>query len=230
VEKNNMDTNEIIKQRIKVLPSDIKEAIKNADLPIKFDKISNKHGLHIDQSGALQTETLLVMIGLETTDNYVSNIQKALDISRSEAYSIADDINKEIFNSIRESLQSMQDDFVDEAAEVEEEVVPVTPSMITPSTPVTVVSQKPTAYPKDSIEKVGGFTIETPKPVTTPYKETNISKESILKSIEDAEVNMVDHLLTAPVSSTQTVEKQKVVEEKRPPKKEYATDPYREQI
>jgi cell division protein ZapA (FtsZ GTPase activity inhibitor) len=271
-----MDTNEIIKQRFEVLPQDIKDAITKTDLAGKFDSIANKHGLHIDQNGLLQTETLLVMIGLETTEDYIDNVQKALNISKSETLSIADDVNKEIFNGIRQSLQTMQDEFMEAEKEMgdQTDIEPKqniqtntpnpnqtkkplvgAPSMITPTTPFSIISQKPSPEDIQSqytkidhapIEQAGGFVIDVEPRKVEMRKEEVINKETILKGIEDkesgtdqmgSEMNMIDSLLFSPVSSTQKVESLSSPEEEtvqansaKAIEKGYSTDPYREQM
>ena|SRR3989344_5120762 len=199
-----MDIQEIIKQRYQELPEDIKRAIKSADLATKFSNITNKHSLHIDQNGALQTETILVMLGLEPTEDYVENVQRNVEVSRTEALSIAEDVNNEILDPIKTSLRSFQ-----EQSESEETPITETPS-----------------YTNSSLEKAGQFTIEKPpaSSSSTLYKDENISKEAILKGIEDPAISMIDHLLTTPVANTVKIEEKKIE------KKVYTADPYREQI
>lgn len=114
-----MDTQQIIKDRLQVIPEDIRTAIKSVDLAGKFEEIANKHGLHIDQNGNLQTETLLVMIGLEPTKDFVDNIHKELEVSMQEAQSIANDVNDQIFKNIRLSLRKMSEEAGEEYIEID---------------------------------------------------------------------------------------------------------------
>ncbi|MES3031448.1 MAG: hypothetical protein V4697_03490 [Patescibacteria group bacterium] len=224
-----MDRESIIKEKFQQLPEDIKAAIKSNDLAAKFDAISERHGLHVDQSGSLQTETLLVMLGIEDSDAYVDNIRKELDISQNEAESIAQDVNQEIFKGIRTSLRTMEETN-------EEEVVEETPEPITPPS-------IPTPTPDiSSIEKAGQFTLEKPEPIpaSVQYNEVPLNREAILKGIESDAEPMMDHLLTAPVVSPQKVEVKvpenlpTVGEANAAPKppaekpKPYTADPYRE--
>ncbi|MDO8430480.1 MAG: hypothetical protein Q7S72_00610 [Candidatus Taylorbacteria bacterium] len=230
-----MDTQQIIKEILKILPEKIKQAIKNTDLASKFDMIAGKHGLHLDQNNTLQTETLLVMIGLEPTKDFVGNLEKNLEVSRNEALSLVDDINKEIFYSIRETLEEIQS--VDE--ETPQPPTPVPPPPI-PRPPLSnpapsiqtpyknpINATPPPTIVRPTLEQAGRFTIEKP-PVGMGGSQynTNINKENVLKGIEDKETKMIDHLLTTPVNSTQKVEVQKPVVENKP----YSTDPYREEL
>ncbi len=198
-----MNSEQIIKETLKTLPSDIRQAIANTDLAGEFKKIAEKHGLLLDQNGSLQTETLLVMIGLRPSSDFVDNLKKNLDISRNEATSIAEDVNKEIFYSIRQSLQQIQLEEHKED-EVEREV-------------------QPTLHTED-IEKAGKFTLENPPVGTTQYNEKKIDKEALLNKIQDPEIITADHLLTTPIAETLKVEEKKVES------KSYTSDPYRESI
>lgn len=230
-----MDTQDIIKNRLSQLPEDIQRAIKDGDLASKFDSVAEKNNLKIDQNGNLQTETLLVMLGLESNSDYIDNVQKSLEISRSEAINITKDVNELILSPIRDSLRAIQEVHSELEAQPPENVV--TPSPIpTPPTPPTPIT----------LEQAGQFTIE-PKPVPSTsnlYRDNGLNREDILKSIEDAQmpkpaepvqeskVNLVDHLLTTPKVNVQKVEEKQVVVDKKPDQapKSYAADPYREQI
>jgi hypothetical protein len=103
------NTEQIIKEQLVKLPEDVRKAISSVDLRDKIKKIAEKHHLHIDQAGDLETETVLVMLGLEPTDDYKRNIKKALQISDTPAHAITFDVNKEIFMPIRESLKKAQE-------------------------------------------------------------------------------------------------------------------------
>ncbi len=217
INKNNMDTQQIIKERINELPDDIRTAIASTNLASKFDSIANKHNLHIDQNGALQTETLLVMIGLESTDDFLENVRKALEISSDEAYNIAKDVNTEILDNVRDSLRKIQSQAESESQNqtpVEEEVAAVEPTLNKEETVA-------------SIEHAGDFKIENTQPQSSSpqYKETDINREALLKGIEDAPVPLVDHLLTTPISNEKVVEVKDVTDTKAD-----ALDPYREKI
>lgn len=235
-----MDNNiqKIIEERFGQLPVDIQKAIASNDLAQKFTAIANKNSLHIDQNGALQNETLLVMLGIEPAKDYVGNLERELEVSRVQAQSIAEDINKEIFMSIRQSLQKIQAE--NEAAEEiqieEKKAQPPTPqTQPTPSKPLT------------PLEKAGGFEIIKDRPVSASpqYNDTNLNKAKILDGIENPpttpRVSIVDHLLANPVSSTNTTATQTPKAEPIAPQKSAApatpaptspksADPYRESI
>ncbi len=100
----------IIEPRLKNLPEDIKSAILKEDIGGRLAEISKKHSLHIDQSAILENETLMILVGLESSEEYLSNLMKGLRLSHEKAAEIVADVNKTIFADIRSSLQKMAED------------------------------------------------------------------------------------------------------------------------
>lgn len=219
-----MDIEQIIKERYQELPTDIQRAIQSNDLAGKFDLIAQKHNLHVDQNGSLQTETVLVMLGLESSKKYVSNLERELEIPHDKALAISEDVNREILMSIRDSLRKMEE-------EQEKEEVPQPEN----------INKEQTL---STIEQVGQFTLERNPQSTSPqYKEQGISKEALLTHIEDKEdhrpITLTDHLLSNPVMNPEKKVEARVevvpkVEVKKdmpvPEVKKYGADPYREPL
>lgn len=231
-----MNIDEIIKERYKELPADIKEAIANTDLASKFDAIAKKHGLHIDQNGSLQTETILVMIGLESTEDYVDNIKKALDISRVQAIEIAKDINSEILDSIRVSIRQIQEreEGIENTETINNQVEINNKKTFPPATET--INHEDSKKMISSIEKAGDFTVEEHHQSSSPqYSETNIDRDKLLKHIENDHIPLVDHLLTTPTNNSAPIEmpteiKKEDTKTETQPSKGYQVDPYREQM
>jgi hypothetical protein len=206
----------IIKSRLAELPPELQKAITAADLPMKFDGISKKFGLRIDQSGYLQTETLLVMLGLEKAGDFMQNLVTNGELTRPLAKAIADEVNNQIFSSIRSSLREMES-----------------------------VQEEETAGDNETdLEKAGNLVVE--RPVADQTSSDSMDKANILNSIEntDAQPNMpinmlepmvitqpapsplVSRLMTAPVTSTNETVEKKPATSSRPG----GPDPYREPI
>ncbi|MAG12509.1 hypothetical protein CL630_01725 [bacterium] len=101
------DTQNIIQNQFKTLPKDVQEAILSVDLRKNLQIITEKHNLHVDQAGALENETLFIMLGLEHPRDYIRNIMRELDIDTSAAKKLATDVNEQIFRPIRESLKKI---------------------------------------------------------------------------------------------------------------------------
>lgn len=108
---------QILKARFEQLPKDVKKAIMATPWEEKLNQISNKHSLHIDQAGHLGEETVLVMFGIEHTDSLIPNIVKHVEVSEEKAEAIAEDLNREIFLKVRESLKKI---FEEKKSDIEE--------------------------------------------------------------------------------------------------------------
>lgn len=102
-----METKEILKNQFKKLPKDIQDAILAVDLRSKMQFITKKNNLHIDQAEALENEAVFVMLGLEHPSNLVANIAKHVEVSGEKAEAIEEDLNREIFLKVRESLKKI---------------------------------------------------------------------------------------------------------------------------
>jgi hypothetical protein len=153
-----MDIQQIYKERFSTLPEKIQVAILSNDLQDKFNNISIKRSLPLDQSTAIENEALLVMLGLESTKSFIDNIQKNAGLSREKSTLIVHDINSEIFSSIRDSLEEIQ--LKDESgAEPNQPPAPIKNPTPTP--------QPQTKTPPPSIPKVQFQPLPT---IQTPYK------------------------------------------------------------
>ena len=104
-------TQEIIKNQFESLPKDLQQAILNTDIGGIVNTISKKHLLHIDQEGLLQTEVLLVLLGLEDVDRFVDNVTKNGIADQENAHIIAEEIHNQIFLPVIENLQKIQEEY-----------------------------------------------------------------------------------------------------------------------
>lgn len=91
------------------LPGDVREAVLSAQLGEHIQSIGQKHGLHIDQVGALEDETMLVMLGFFAPETFSDQIATQLQIPAADAAAIAQEVNEQIFLPIRESMKAFAD-------------------------------------------------------------------------------------------------------------------------
>lgn len=103
------DLEKQIKERFDKLPPAVQQAIQSADLEAKLQAIGQKDGLHIDQIGDLQDETLLVMMGLSDPGEFASRIEERLHLPPQKAVSIAEAISTQVFVPIRTSMQEFME-------------------------------------------------------------------------------------------------------------------------
>jgi hypothetical protein len=89
------------------LPVELQKAIASSDLPNKLEDISRRNKLMIDQAGNLETETLIILLGLEPLKDYEDNLVKNVGLNRSLAITVAHDVDELIFKNIRETLKTI---------------------------------------------------------------------------------------------------------------------------
>ena len=209
----------ILEEKLKSLPFDLQAALVSVDTANKVGDIAEKHSLHIDQAGALAEVTSFVMLGLIPSKNFVSELVVRAEIKTEEAAEIAKEVNAEIFNSIRQSLQKIQ------------------------------YAEKIPEDTNASLEKAGGFTIEKQPETLEAYAQktddsavTAIDREKALNAIENptfhnaGPVNVLtrngpdiaDHMLAAPTIQKTAIEVKKP--ETKAPQQLPKIDPYREQV
>jgi hypothetical protein len=88
------------------VPKELRDAIFSSDLSNKLHLLAQKYHLHIDKAGMLEDEVVLVLMGMEDPDAFVTNAKRELDISPEDARGLARDVNDQIFHPIREKLTS----------------------------------------------------------------------------------------------------------------------------
>jgi hypothetical protein len=241
----NEEVQKIIAEQMKNLPKDVVASIASANYKTKLQEITQRQNLLINQAGALEMETSLVMIGLEPLADYIDNLQRELDVPLVRAKEIAADVNKNIFQTIRDSLQAMNDET---------------------SAPVTNEESKKGYLGWGNVENRGEETdldrnqvlneIENPEMIKDGNQSMNFKKETPkqaestaieirpvqeIKTIPGQEVKDVARstdtdILTTKMTSSTTISQQVIntkPESKLPEIKKRPTnevDPYREQI
>ncbi len=113
MEKN---TQQLIQERIAQLPPYIKAALSNINWAPEILAIGKKHGLHVDDMGTLQTETVLVLVGLVHPNDFAKNLKQELHIPQDKIDAIVNDVNERILKTIRQALI----DFIEHESDQEE--------------------------------------------------------------------------------------------------------------
>lgn len=100
-------TPEEVEARLNSLPEDIRTLVYSADMDAVIQKIGSSYQLHIDQLPLLEAEVGEVMLGFVSAQEFVSNLEKTLEIDSSKAEQITKDINDQLFVKIRESMKKL---------------------------------------------------------------------------------------------------------------------------
>lgn len=155
-----------LKERFSLLPRELQEAILAADLREKLKVVTDTHRLHIDQAGALENETILVMLGLEPLEDYRANLARELGVPEALAAAIERDVNRLIFLPIRESLKNLTEkDAGEEGAPAPAAPSPAERAGVGPSAPAPAAARAAAPLPPKPPSVPEG---EEPKPPAPP--------------------------------------------------------------
>ena len=189
------DLTDILRERAKKIPKEVQEAIVSVDRRRRLANIAKNYQLHIDQAGVLDNETVLVMLGLESPDDFVGNITRELGISPAQAQLIANEVNQDIFLPIRESLKQMLEKDAEEEEQEQrdneqlttedQELAPQVPAAAVPGTPASFAPLRPAVLPKTpavTTPPVARTIAATPVP--TPAEPAERERDQLLKEIE----------------------------------------------
>jgi len=186
-------TKEQIQSRYDKLPADIKQAIDSVDTTNTVVDIGQKYDLMYDQISELVDEVGLTMIGITPEAVFVNNIARRMQVDMGKAMLIAKDINKEIFDKMRDSLKKIEgldeEGFNEEGGNISLEKPQPGRGEETMMTDAEKAQQKSVI---SAVEKAGGFVIDKQEEapllaeemVHDAMKENLESKKNIINVLE----------------------------------------------
>lgn len=252
-----MQDDKDFKDYIDTLPAEIKQAIYSIDYPQKLQEIVRNNKLMIDQAGKLETETTLVMAGIEPMNKYVNNLISNVGLSSIQASVIAHDVNESIFKNIRETLKKINDQIIEEDKTLTEAETPTKENIITGienpeniksgETSISISSLSSTVKPEihpemadEGIEiKVNHLPEVPPNILPTVSTKNGIpSRGTASFASKPAEpfhqnISPIPNIVESKLTNTVIVPKETVVVEEKtklPQKPTPSNDPYREQV
>lgn len=96
---------ETLAQRFKELPSPVQQAITSSDVEKRLRELATQHRLHVDQWDGLENEVMLALLGFEHPQDLEKNLAAVLGSDGESIKNIAQDINRIVFEPIREELE-----------------------------------------------------------------------------------------------------------------------------
>jgi len=94
-----------ITKRLAELPADVRQAVESVDMGEKIRAIGARHGLHVDQLGALEDEIMLVMLGFADPGVFTERLEAGLHLSAEQAAQVTEEAVEQFFLPIRESMK-----------------------------------------------------------------------------------------------------------------------------
>src|ERR1035437_9927810 len=174
---------EQIQDRYNKLPADIKEAIDSVSTTNAVVDIGEKYDLMYDQISDLVDEVGLTMIGITPEAMFVNNIARRMRVDISKAMLIAKDINKEIFDKMRDSLKKIEG--LDEEGFSEESENATRKNNQFGQSEETMITDAEKAQQKSvisAVEKAGGFVID--KQEDAPLRAEEMVHDAMKENLE----------------------------------------------
>lgn len=101
--------NEVIQKKINELPSNIRRAVEKFDWATEIMHIAKENKMQIDDIDTFKKETLLVIVGLTSADDFERNLVKQLGIPHHFAEKLVNDANEYIFQPLQKIAFSRKD-------------------------------------------------------------------------------------------------------------------------
>lgn len=235
---------QLIQEKMDALPSHIQESLAKINWEQEIISIGQKHGLHIDEMGTLQTETILVLVGLAHPDQYPNNLKKDLHLSTEKIDSIVADVNEKVFKNVRKELiMYLTSEEINNSPKTETEE----DDALFQKTGIEIAGEKPqqennnlstnisVAPGERSVLKNTGIMLENDLRINEDEPELN--RDELLSSLENpikSKPNDFSGLIKSKLSDSvvNPLEKVKYEDKETPdmPPKKIVDDPYREKI
>lgn len=229
-------TQKIINEHLEKLPPYIGESLKHIPWGNEILQIGKKYGIHVDQMGDLQLETMMVLVGIVHPDEYPNSLRHILNLPEEKIAGIVKDVNERILKTIRQELIN----YVEQQNSETEEIFEKT-GIELDAEEVPAVDREmqigPTVAPleRDILEH-SGVEVDEGYVETASGSPVMTSRKDILSGIENppkAEPNQFGHLIQTKLSNTIATQPEKTNytgTNITPPKPPVRKDPYREQI
>lgn len=213
----------------KQIPEELKKIALSVEIYDQAEKVGNLFGLHIDQIGELDKEIRSILMGLRESSNFVADITKNLEIEKSVAEQIAQEINKSIFATIKTNMKSevVANEFTTSSLE---RIGDITIEKQMPEPENGKVTSADRGDILANLENPPATTIShtSPPPQNLPTSEEVGPFDEPAKLREDHTEPLVDYLLKNPASQSTNATPPITTQPK--PKASGSSDPYREQI
>ncbi len=97
---------DLIEERLNEMPPEITRAIQSVPWIKKAEAIAQSHRLDEEKTESLLTETALVVLGIESPENYPENLASQVALDNETVIAIAKEVELEIMNPIFEMIEN----------------------------------------------------------------------------------------------------------------------------
>lgn len=96
---------EYTKEKFKKLPQNIQQLLLSDDVGIDIQLIGRDTGITPEQALDVEDEVVSVIMGTSHPKDFIRNIQTKIGVDQEKARTIAEKVNEEIFQLVKESLK-----------------------------------------------------------------------------------------------------------------------------
>lgn len=149
-------TTEQFKEKFQKLPPDLRKTLLTDDIGIEVQLIGRDTGITTEQALDVEDVVVSVLVGTSHPKDFIRNIREKIGVDEEGARAIAEKVNKEIFQPVRESLKIVHN-ITDDSQPITDNQSPTTPiesigtltapRHTTPSAPPVPPSQIPNSSP-----------------------------------------------------------------------------------
>jgi len=177
-------------------------------MTMALQSVGSAHGLHVDQLGALEDETLMVMLGFNNPAEFPAQVAATLNLDEQTAEAIARELSERLFIPIRNSMRAYMEAQLKKVSEPA--AAPSTPAAVTAAPQARPIAAQPAIIPTS-----GGGKIIMPVAVQPVLHPTDSPLTAVTVTVPQVTDFSAPGALQAPsVPATQ----------------QYASDPYREPV
>lgn len=234
-------------ERFKSLPEDLQTAFTSSEVTDAIIGIGKKHNLLVDKIGRLGDETGSVMLGLTPPKDYIKNLMSKLGVDQAKAKEIAEEINQNVFQPVRESLKKVHglsgpamtspSHGAEGKRELKPEIIRPAEDRITIKSgreeieKIDVSQEMPWMIPVQKTHEIFAKKMELPKPLSFTPKIQAPQLEDMLKAAQRAGISTPTSLSARPKEISKDDSAQKDIEKALGGEiRSGSVDPYREPI
>ncbi len=103
-------TEDALREKFESLPAGLRQAIASVDTANAVQAIAKRYILHVDQMGALSSETGLVLLGLTHPRDFTRNLAARLRVSEPRALEIARSVSEAVLVKVKEGLRGLHEE------------------------------------------------------------------------------------------------------------------------
>lgn len=170
-------TKEQIIAQYKKLPLDVQKLVIGDGAGDEIQLIGRDTGITPEQALDVEDEVVAVLMGTSHPKDFIRNIQSKIGVDQEKARAIAEKVNEEVFQPVKESLKIVHN-IKDEGALATTPVTPMPP--IAPKPPVPPTSTAPSSFPQMIVPpKINLETPPKPPAPPQPAQSQNIFEQKL---------------------------------------------------